>query len=79
MCIITKNFTLNSNKAGLIDIVSTFGLEGLLLKILDTENDENIVNDLHDILNSMICSINQFNIKNWLTLCKNVALGTFGN
>ena len=55
------------------------GLENLLLKLLDTETDDLIVNEIHDILNSMLtASLTQQNMKQWIILCKETAIASFG-
>ena len=60
-------------------IINENGLETLLIKLLDIENDEIIVNEIHDILNSMLtASLCQQNLLQWISLCKETATASFG-
>ena len=55
------------------------GLESLLVKLLDIESDCSLVADLHDILNSLLASsLDDYSLRHWLTLCKDVAIGADG-
>jgi hypothetical protein len=67
------------NNSSIETKVKENGLENLLLKLLDTETDELIVNEIHDILNSMLTgSLTQQNMKQWIILCKETAIASFG-
>lgn len=79
VCSLARNKLQKSASVDKRISVKENGLENYLLKLLDTENDESIVNEIHDILNSMLtASLNQQNMKQWILLCKETAIASFG-
>jgi hypothetical protein len=68
-----------NKQIGMSKIISESGLEGVLIKLLDIESDEIIIHEIYDILNSMLnASLNQYNMKQWINLCKETANASFG-
>jgi HEAT repeat-containing protein 5 len=60
---------------GLLTLVEERGLEYLLFKLLDIESNPFLIKDIHDIINSLICNtFNEFSLKHWLFLCKDIAV-----
>ena len=69
----------DSKPIGLISIIGERGLECLLFKMLDIETNPYLIRDIHDILNSLLCTLlNEFTLKQWLFLCKDIAISTEG-
>ncbi|XP_043232384.1 HEAT repeat-containing protein 5B-like isoform X2 [Amphibalanus amphitrite] len=52
--------------------MSDTGLPGVLFGLLDTEQDERLISDIHDTLNSMMLALIDDNLALWLRLCKDV-------
>ena len=51
------------------------GLESLLFKLLDIEVNPFLIRDIHDILNSLLCSsLNEKTLKRWLFLLRDIAI-----
>ena len=54
------------------------GLPGVLFGLLDTEQDERLISDIHDTLNSMMLALIDDNLALWLRLCKDVLTTSVG-
>lgn len=75
VCNIARAYVQETKPVGLIYIISERGLECLLLKMLDIETNPHIIRDLHDIIHSLLCaSLNEYTLKHWLFLCKDIAI-----
>lgn len=75
VCQIAKKYVLDSKPSGLLCLITERGLEFLLFKMLDIETNPLLIRDLHDILYSLLCtSLNETTLKNWLFLCKDIAI-----
>ncbi|GLH08860.1 HEAT repeat-containing protein 5B [Gryllus bimaculatus] len=53
-------------------LITESGLPGVLFSMLDTENDENLIKDIHHTLTSMLHMMAADNLSQWLLLCKDV-------
>uniref|UniRef100_T1IQK7 HEAT repeat-containing protein 5A n=1 Tax=Strigamia maritima TaxID=126957 RepID=T1IQK7_STRMM len=53
-------------------VVTETGLPGVLFGMLDVEIDGKLVSDLHDTLTSMLQSLAEDNLSQWINLCKDV-------
>lgn len=79
VCRIAKEFVQNTQPIGLVCLIGERGLEYLLFKMLDIETNPALIRDLHDILYSLLCtSLNECTLKDWLFLCKDIAISTEG-
>ena len=77
VCNIAENYVLASKPIGLMSLISERGLECLLFKMLDIETNPYLIRDIHDILNSLLCTLlNEFSLKQWLFLCKDIAISS---
>ena len=75
VCSISKSFVQETKPIGLLSLINDRGLEGLLFKMLDIETNADLIRDLHDILNSLLCSLlNESTLKHWIYLCKDIAV-----
>lgn len=62
------------NVGGLV--ITETGLPGVLFVMLDVETDQQLISDIHDILISMLQSLAEHNLRQWLSLCKDVLTAT---
>lgn len=53
-------------------LITESGLPGVLFSMLDTENDDNLIKDIHHTLSSMLHMMAADNLSQWLLLCKDV-------
>jgi len=75
VCNTAETYVKQTNPIGLISIIGERGLECLLFKILDIETNPFLIRDIHDILNSLLCTLlTEFTLKKWLYLCKDIAI-----
>ena len=80
VCAIARTYVMETKPIGLVALINERGLECLLFKILDIETNPYLIRDLHDILNSLLCTLlNEFTLKQWLFLCKDIAISAEGN
>lgn len=76
---IAENYVKETKPIGLISLISERGLEYLLFKMLDIETNPYLIRDIHDILNSLLCTLlSEFTLKQWLFLCKDIAISVEG-
>lgn len=79
VCRIARDFVQTSQPIGLLCLIADRGLEYLLFKLLDIETNAALIRDLHDILLSLLStSFNERTLKDWLFLCKDIAISTEG-
>ena len=79
MCDIARKFIEETKPMGLLCLINERGLECLIFKMIDIETNPFLIRDLHDILNSILSSsLNEFTLKNWLVLCKDIAISSDG-
>ena len=77
ICEIARKFVLNTKPMGLIAVVGERGLECLLFKMLDIETNPYLIRDIHDTLNSLLCtSLTEKTLRQWLYLCKDIAVSS---
>lgn len=75
VCSIAEDYVKKTNPIGLISLIGERGLECLLFKMLDIETNPYLIRDIHDILNSLLCTLfTEFTLKDWLFLCKDIAI-----
>ena len=81
VCQIAINYVKQSKPIGLLSLINEQrGLECLLFKLLDIETNPYLIRDIHDILNSLLCtSLNEHNLKRWLFLLKDIAISADDN
>ena len=81
VCQIAINYVKQSKPVGLLSLINEQrGLECLLFKLLDIETNPYLIRDIHDILNSLLCtSLNEHNLKRWLFLLKDIAISADDN
>jgi len=79
VCDISRKFIEETKPMGLLCLINERGLECLIFKMIDIETNPFLIRDLHDILNSILSSsLNEFTLKNWLFLCKDIAISSDG-
>ncbi len=70
---------LNFCKSNKFKPLNELGLEGFLLKHLNNLNDESMINEIYDILQSLLnATLNQNTFKHWFNLCKETAIASYG-
>ena len=81
VCVLARRFVEESKPGtmGLLCLVGERGLECLIFKMIDIESNPFLIRDLHDILNSILSSsLSERTLKNWLVLCKDIAISSDG-
>ena len=79
VCDIARKFIEETKPMGLLCLINERGLECLIFKMIDIETNPFLIRDLHDILNSILSSsLNELTLKNWLSLCKDIAISSDG-
>jgi HEAT repeat-containing protein 5 len=76
VCRITVDYVQETKPLGLLSLINEQrGLECLLFKLLDIEVNPFLIRDIHDILNSLLCSsLNEKTLKRWIFLLKDIAI-----
>ncbi|CAF0928332.1 unnamed protein product [Brachionus calyciflorus] len=75
VCKLAKDYVVETQPSGLLCLISERGLEFLLFKMLDIETNPVLIRDIHDILYSLLCTtLNEITLKDWLFLCKDIAI-----
>lgn len=75
VCQVAKQYVQATKPAGLVCLIGERGLEFLLFKMLDIETNLHLIRDLHDIINSLLCtSLSESTLKDWLEVCKDIAI-----
>lgn len=76
VCQIASSFVQETKPSGLLALIGERGVQCLLFKMLDIESNPQLIRNLHDILNSLLCStLNESTLKRWLFLCKDISIG----
>lgn len=79
VCRIAKEYVKEKRPSGLLCLIGDRGVEFLLFKMLDIETSPKLINDIHDILYSLLtCTLNETTLKDWLFLCKDIAISAEG-
>ena len=79
VCELARRFVDETKPIGLLCLINERGLECLVFKMIDIETNPCVIRDLHDILNSVLSSsLNEATLRNWLFLCKDIAISSDG-
>ena len=79
VCRIAKEYVKETRPSGLLCLIGDRGVEFLLFKMLDIETNPKLINDIHDILHSLLtCTLNEITLRDWLFLCKDIAISAEG-
>jgi hypothetical protein len=79
VCNIARDYVNETKPIGLVSLITERGLEFLLFKLLDIETNPFLIRDIHDIINSLLCTtLNEHTLKQWLFLCRDIAISIEG-
>lgn len=79
VCRIARLYVNSTQPPGLLSLIAERGLEYLLFKLLDIEQNVALIHNLHDILLSLFfTSFSEATLQHWIFLCKDIAINTEG-